>query len=130
MKNPSLNRDIDIDYQPTMFWDICINENGLVTVDGAESLENGIIISILTRLNEIKTPTYTNFGCGIHDYIKTRQTQLQKFKIEKTIEETLENMHRIQSVDNITLTPTPTGYHVVIYCTSINNQIVNTELNI
>ena len=130
MINQSLNRDVDLNYNTNMFRDICIDENGLVTVDSVESLQNAIIISILTRLDEIKTPTYTGFGCRVHEYIKTRQTRLQKFKIEKTIEETLENMHRIKSVDDIRLTATPMGYHVVIHCTSINNQIVNTELNI
>ena len=109
------------------FWDICLDKDGLVFDN---DVENGVIISILTRFNEINTPTYEGFGCRAHELIKAKNTKLTKFKIKKYIQESIENMNRIQSVEDIVITPTGNSYKVHVYATSINNNILNAEVEL
>ena len=126
--NSRLNQDVVLKHTGYGFWDICLDKDGLVFVDDVRSLENEVIISILTRFNELNIPTYEGFGCRAHELIKAKNTKLNKFKIKKYIQESIENMNRIQSVEDVVMTPTGNhGYKVHVYATSINNNIISAE---
>lgn len=129
--NELFNKDIDLNDTGYGYWDICVEDKEFVTLNGLKSLENGIIIAILTRFNELKQlPSYDNFGCKVHDLIKARKTRLNEFKIKTYIKESVEAMNRIKKVDDVTLTPTRLGYKAKIYCTSINGNKVSVEVNL
>lgn len=130
MINEKLNRDIDLNNSGYGFWDVSLNDDGFVFIDDVESLQNGIIITILTKYHELmQIPTYKDFGCRVHEMIKTKQTKLNEFKIKTYIQESVEAMNRIQSVEDVQLTYTPVGYHIEVYATSISG-IVNVEVEV
>ena len=113
------------------FWDICLDEEGFVFVDDVRALENGVIISILTRFNELNIPTYHDYGCRAHELIKAKNSKLNRFKIKKYIQESIENMDRIQSVEEIEMTSTGNhGYKVHVYATSTNSNILDMEVEL
>ena len=131
MKNELLNKDIDLNHTGYGFWDVELDNDGFVLVDDVESLENGFIISILTRCQELKElPTYKDYGCRVHEMIKTRKTRLNEFKIKNYIQESIEAMNRVESVEDVQLTPTILGYHVMIYATSINGGLIRVEMDL
>lgn len=131
MKNELLNKDIDLNHAGYGFWDIELDDDGFVFIDDVEALENGFIISILTRFQELKElPTYKDYGCRVHEMIKTRKTRLNEFKIKNYIQESIEAMNRVESVEDVELTPTILGYHVMIYATSINGGLIRAEMDL
>lgn len=131
MINEKLNRDIDLNHAGYGFWDVCLDDDGFIFIDDVASLENGIIISILTRFRELQElPTYEDYGCRVHEMVKTRQTKLNEFKIKNYIQESVEAMNRIASVEDVELTHTPVGYHAEIYATSITGNIINVEADL
>lgn len=131
MINEKLNKDIDLNHTGYGFWDVSLDDDGFVFIDDVSSLENGIIITILTRYKELmELPTYEDYGCRVHEMIKTRQTKLNEFKIRNYIQESVEAMNRIQSVEEVTLTHIPIGYHAEIYATSITGNVVNVEVTL
>ena len=51
--------------------------NDFKTVESLESVENSIIISLMTQLGELNhNPTYKNFGCDIHTQNTTKHHHL------------------------------------------------------
>lgn len=129
--NELLNKDIDINDTGHGYWDISFHEKNMKTLTGLKCLENGIIIAILTRYNELKKlPSYENFGCKAHQLIKARKTNMNEFKLRTYIKESVEAMNRVASVDDLIITSKNEGYNVKIYCTSINGNRVNAEVNL
>lgn len=131
MKNELLNKDIDLNHAGYGFWDVSLDKDGFKLVDDVASLENGFIISILTRFKELQElPTYKDYGCRVHEMIKTRKTKLNEFKIKNYIQDSIEAMNRVASVEDVQLTPTILGYHVMIYATSISGDLVKVEADL
>ena len=129
--NELLNKDIDINDTGHGYWDISFHEKNMNILTGLKCLENGIIIAILTRYNELKKlPSYENFGCKAHQLIKARKTNMNEFKLRTYIKESVEAMNRVASVDDLIITSKTEGYNVKIYCTSINGNRVNAEVNL
>ena len=129
--NKFLNKDIDINADKYGKWDISTDQKNLKILTGLKCLENGIIISILTRYNELKKlPSFNNFGCRAHEIIKAKKTNLNEFKLRTYIKESVEAMNRIESVDSLDITSNVEGYNVKISCTSISGERVNTEVNL
>lgn len=113
-------------------WDIGFANQDFVNVGGAKALYNAIVILLLTRYGELKNnPLYKDdFGCKIHSLIKDNQNSLNKYKVEKYIEESLRKMRRIDRINNISVTDVKYGYDVYININALNSEriIVNLEL--
>jgi phage baseplate assembly protein W len=113
-------------------WDIEFNNQDFVNIGGAEALHNAIVILLLTRYGELKTnPLYKDdFGCKIHGIVKDNQNSLNKYKLEKYIEESLLKVRRISKINQIKVDDINYGYNVLISIDSLNNErvIVSLEL--
>ena len=130
-KNELFNKDINLNDTGHGYFDIQINNKELDIVTGLDSVENGIIIAILTRFNELKKlPSYSDFGCRVYELIKAPATKLNQAKVRNYIKESVNAMNRISSVDKVTLTPTQLGYNVMVECTTINGNLVRTEVTL
>lgn len=121
----TLNEDVQLKPNKFSKFDIVMENNDYNNVMGKESLQNAIIIAIMTRYNELGTiPTYSGFGCRVHELLKARQTEMTRYKLELFITDVLENMRRIKEVNNITITDNHYSYSVEFTVTSINDEIV------
>ena len=127
----TLNEDVELTPNTNNTkYDITIENGDYKNVTGEKSLNNAIIIAILTRYNEIKNPTYNEFGCRAHELTKDNQNSITQFKLETYITDTLENIRRIHSINTLNITPTSDGYDVKFSVTSINDEIVKGEITI
>ena len=121
----TLNEDVHLVSDVYGKYDLDMDNGDYINVTGNNSLQNACIIAILTRYNELKNPTYTGFGCKVHDLIKGNKTKLQRFKIETTITDTLNRMRRIKTVNYVNVTENDAdSYCVAFEITSINDQNV------
>ena len=67
------NKDIKLKKMNNGEYDRELYVNDFKTVKNLESVENSIIISLMTRLGELNhNPTYNNFGCNIYTLIKNK----------------------------------------------------------
>lgn len=107
-------------------YDIQLKNNDYVNVSGTDSLCNAIVIAIMTRFNELsKIKLYEEFGCKIHDLIKSNPSELVNYEMVLFIKEVLENMRRIKEIHSITLIEMGDScYKVSFSVTSISNEIV------
>ena len=127
--NKTLNEDVKLVSDEYGKYDLDMDDNDYVNVTGLQSLENACIIAILTRFNELSdNPTYTGFGCRVHELIKDNQNKLTKFKIETDITETLNKMRRVKTINYLRLNEIPEGYTVEFSITSINDETIKTEV--
>ena len=128
----TLNEDIKLAPNQYGEWDVIFEEGDIVNVTGAESLANAIVILIMTRYGELKTnPLYMNdFGCRVHEIPKDNITNLNQYKIEKYIEESVKRMRRVKTIDYIQVTPYAEGYNVTLAVTSINDEQVQLKLEV
>lgn len=128
----TLNEDVKLQSNQYNQWDISMENGDYVNVTGLNSLHNAIIIAIMTRYNELTSINlYSNFGCRAHELIKANKTEMTLYKLEIFIEETLENMRRIQTVDSLEITENEAdSYHVKFTVTSINDEIIQGEVNL
>lgn len=97
-----MNRDIEL--QPTLYgqYDRVLYNNDFKSVDGLETLENNIIISLMTRLGELNhNPTYNGFGCSAYDYLKQNNIELTRIAIKETIKRDLQKIKAIKKIKNI-----------------------------
>lgn len=131
LENKYLNKDIQLKHTGYGFWEPILDKDGFQTCSHMKSLENAIVLAILTRYQELqKLPTYVGFGCRVHEMIKARQTRLNKFKIQTYLEKSIGSMNRVETVDNIELTPYKDGYEVEVYLTSVDGETVHTKVNL
>lgn len=129
----TLNEDVElIPVDKGEFYDINFENGDYVNVTGKDSLRNAIIIAILTRFTELnKIPLYQNFGCRVHELIKDNKSDMVEYEMKLFIQETLENMRRIQEVNELELTnSSKEGYKVYFKVTSINDEIVSGSVTI
>lgn len=120
-----LHEDIDLISDQYGFWDVNMQNKDLVNLTGASSLENGIIIAILTRYNElVNNPTYSNFGSRINELIKANQNNLTLFKLEQYAKQAIQDMNRISSVNEVKITEEAGKYSVMFNVTSILDETI------
>lgn len=82
-------------------YDLALDED-LSLVDKKEAVKNGVIVAILTHYNELsRLPLYKGFGSKIHELIKQNMDTLTLFKLEQYLKESVSNMSRVQSVDEL-----------------------------
>ena len=128
----TLNEDIKLSPNEYGEWDMVFEDKDIVNVTGAESLANAIVILIMTRYGELKNnPLYKNdFGCRIHEIPKDNQTNLNKYKVEKYVEEALKRMRRIKRINFIQVDKIPYGYKVLLSVTSLNDEDVTLSMEL
>ena len=128
----TLNEDVKLQSNQYNQFDIAMENGDYVNVTGLESLHNAIIINILTRFKELDfIELYENFGCRAHELIKDNKNEMLLYKLEVFIEEVLENMRRIQTVDSLDITETDAySYEVKFSVTSITDEIIQGELDL
>lgn len=124
----TLNEDVQI--RPVSstsdHWDIQMENGDYVNVDGLESLRNAICIAIMTRFNELDfIPLYDGFGCRVHELVKANKSEMVRYKVEIFVVEVLENMRRIQQVNNVEVLDSDSqSYEINFNVTSISDEIV------
>lgn len=130
--NKTLNEDVQLVSDEYGKYDLDFDNGDYINVTGTNSLHNACVIAILTRYNELKRiPHYTGFGCRVHDLIKGNKTKLQRFKLETSINETLTNMRRIKTVNDITIVDEDTdSYFVEFDVTSINDETIRGRVSL
>lgn len=128
----TLNEDIKLKPNQYGEWDMVFKDGDIVNVTGAESLANAIVILIMTRYGELKNNILykDDFGCRVHEIPKDNITNLNQYKIEKYIEESIHRMRRVKTINYITVTPKVNGYTVVLSVTALNDEDVNLKLSL
>lgn len=130
----TLNEDVKLVSDSYGSWDLDMDNGDYINVTGLDSLLNACIIAILTRFNELyPNPTYTDFGCHVHELIKANQTRLVLYQIETDITDVLLKMRRVNIVNfvNVSENKTDAGeYDVNFSITSINDEIVEGSVSI
>lgn len=128
----TLNEDIKLSPNEYGEWDMVFHEGDIVNVTGAESLANAIVILIMTRYGELKNNILYkgDFGCRVHEIPKDNITHLNQYKIEKYIEESVNRMRRVKTINYIQVTPHTHGYRVVLSVASINDENVNLNMEL
>lgn len=120
----NLNEDIKLKPNEYGEWDMVFEDKDIKNVTGLESLANAIVILILTRYGELKNNLLykDDFGCRVHEIIKDNMTQLNIFKIEKYIEESIRRMRRVKKINYIDVKPFENGYKVLLSVTALNDE--------
>ena len=114
----TLNEDIKLTSDEYGVWDMVFEEtsNGkdLVNITGKDSLVNGCCIAIMTRYEELKdNPTYTGFGCRVHELIKSNRNSMTEYKIELFVTDTLEKIRRVKNVNEVLVMKSDTNDYIV-----------------
>ena len=129
--NKTLNEDVKLTSNQYGEYDISMKNGDYENITGLKSLENACKIAILTRFDEIKTETYSEFGCHAHQIIKDNQTPLSSYKLELYTTEVLENMRRVESVDSVNITDNnDSNYNIDFTITSINDEKISGSVTI
>ena len=105
----NLNNDVKLKSNEYGEWDIVFDNdlNDWVNIDGFDSLANACIIAIMTRFNELKIETYEDFGCRVHELIKTNKSRNIIYRIELFITDTLESIRRVRKVNWVIVEDNP-----------------------
>lgn len=130
--NKTLNEDVQLIPNRYGKYDLNFQNGDYVNVTGKNSLYNAIVIAILTRFDELSDiPHYENFGCRVHELIKSLKSDMVEYQMRAFITEVLENMRRINEVNELTITDCgEQKYKVYFNVTSINDEIVSGEVEI
>ena len=133
--NKTLHYDVEL--LPSKYgnkWDLQFTGQDFHILTGKDSLRNAINIAIMTRLNELDNELYKDFGCQIHELIKQNKSITVQKKISYYIENTLNKMRRIKSVNEILVIDNkdnnPFKYGVFFNITSITDEIITGSVNI
>ncbi|MBO6275792.1 MAG: hypothetical protein J6M91_09735 [Methanobrevibacter sp.] len=128
----TLNEDVKLIPNRYGKYDLAMENEDYVNVTGNDSLYNAIVIAIMTRFNELgDISVYEDFGCRVHEVIKSLKSDSVLYDVELYITEVLENMRRIQEINELIVTDSDVNnYHVYFNVTSINDEIVTGEVDI
>ena len=128
----TLNEDIKLSPNQYGEWDMVFEDYDIVNVSGLESLSNAIVILILTRFGELKNNILYNndFGCRVHETVKDNISNLNTYKIEKYIEESIKRMRRVKRINYIQVKPKQNGYDIVLSVLSISDEDLNLKLEL
>lgn len=130
--NKTLNEDVQLISNNYGKYDLNFQNEDYVNVTGKNSLFNAIVIAIMTRFDELKDiPHYEGFGCRVHELIKSLKSDMVEYEMEVFIMDVLENMRRINEVNELTITDCgEQKYKVYFNVTSINDEMVSGEVDI
>lgn len=130
--NKTLNEDVQLISNRYGKYDLNFQNGDYVNVTGKNSLFNAIVIAIMTRFDELgDIPHYEGFGCKVHELIKARKSEMVEYEMEVSLTEVLENMRRINEVNELIITDCGNQkYKVYFNVTSINDEMVSGEVEI
>ena len=106
----NLNNDVKLKSNEYGEWDIVFDNtvSDWVNVSGFDSLSNACVIAVMTRYTEEEfLPPYEDFGCRVHELIKSNKRRNTLYLIELYITETLEKMRRIKKVNWVVVEDNP-----------------------
>ena len=104
----TLNEDVKLTSNEYGEWDVVFENDDWVNCTGFDSLVNACIIAIMTRYSELDYSVfYDEFGCRIHELIKSNKSKNTLYKMEVFITEVLNNMRRIKRVNWLEITDNP-----------------------
>lgn len=128
----TLNEDAQLTSNEYGEWDLKMQDGDYVNVTGLESLGNACVIAIMTRYAELSSnPLYEEFGCRVHELVKDNMNTMTTYKMEMFITETLQNMRRVKTINNIQVKKTEANkFQVYFNITSINDEIVSGGLTL
>ena len=128
----TLNEDAQLTSNEYGEWDLKMQDGDYVNVTGLESLGNACVIAIMTRYTELSSnPLYEEFGCRVHELVKDNMNTMTTYKMEMFITETLQNMRRVKTINNIQVKKTEANkFQVYFNITSINDEIVSGGLTL
>ena len=128
----TLNEDAQLTPNEYGKYDLNFRDGDYVNVTGTDSLYNAIVIAIMTRFNELEDiPLYNEFGCRVHELIKENKSEMIYYRMELYIQEVLEQMRRIQEINEIKITDSDNmNYHIYVNVTSINDETILVEMDI
>lgn len=127
----TLNEDVQLKPDEYNRYDIQIINGDYVNVSGSSSLVNAIIIAIMTRYQELSMSLYSGFGCRVHELIKKNKSEMTRYEIMLFVEDVLNNMRRIKSVNFIEVLDSENlEYHVEFSVTAINDELVSGSVEI
>ena len=119
------NKDIKLKKMNNGEYDRELYVNDFKTVKNLESVENSIIISLMTRLGELNhNPTYNNFGCNIYAHLKQNYTPLTKITIQETLTKTIEKIKGITNVKHVQIHANPNNPYTldVFFTITLDND--------
>lgn len=124
--NIELNEDIRLQSDQYGQFDMVFEDGDIVNLKDVDSLRNACVIAIMTRYKELNdNMTYNDFGCRVHELIKTNMSNMTRYKLELFIRETLEKMRRVRMVNEILIEQNAdNGYSVMFNITSISDDYV------
>ena len=129
----TLNMDVQLKNTDQTQFDITIENGDYKNITGNTSLNNACIIAILTRYGELtENPTYKNFGCHAHKILKSNRTKLNTYKLETYITQTLQQIRRIRTVNEVRIheTEEKNTYNVYFNVTNHNDETINGTVNL
>ena len=128
----TLNQDVELKSNEYGRWDLNMENGDYVNTTGLPTLKNACIIAILTRYGELmENPTYHEFGCHVHRIIKDNKTKMNLFKIENYITQTLNNIRRVKTVNELKIIENEHDtYNVYFTITSHNDETIKGNVNI
>ncbi len=128
----TLNEDVKLKSDEYGKYDLDMDNGDYINVTGNNSLQNACIIAILTRFQELfDVPHYTEFGCRIHELIKDNQTKMLLFKMETSVNEVLNNMRRVRTVNYVKIEKSGVHTHTVSFSiTSINDETITGSVSL
>jgi hypothetical protein len=128
------NNDIQIQPTDNGQYDRKIHLKDLESIKGLEVLKNKIIISLMTRKNELKhNPTYNNFGCTAYKHLKSNNIELSRIAIKEAIKKSLEEIKEVKYVENIQTNlnhKNPYEIQVQIRLKTVNNDKLDLKTEI
>lgn len=108
----NLNEDVHLKSDEMGRWDIDFDyeQEDWVMDKGFDSLANACVIAIMTRFHELDfMDLYSDFGCRLHELIKTNKTKSVMYRIELFTTEVLENMRRVRKVNWVEVSDNPSN---------------------
>ena len=130
------NKDIRIQATENGQYDRKLHLQDLENIKSLDVLKNKIIISLMTRKDELKhNPTYKGFGCTAYTHLKSNNIELSRIAIKEAIKRSLEQIKEIQYVENVqtNLNPhNPYEIQVQIHLKTVNHDKLelNTKIKI
>jgi hypothetical protein len=121
-----INKDIKLKNMSNGQYDREFYVNDFKTVEGLESVQNSVIISLMTRLGELNhNPTYNGFGCSACSHLKQNNIPLTQLTIQESINTCLKKIKEVKSVDHIQIEADPSNpYSMNVFFTiTLDNNI-------
>ena len=128
----TLNMDVQLKNTDQTQFDIIIENGDYKNITGTQSLNNACIIAILTLYGELtENPTYQTFGCHAHKILKSNRTKLNTYKLETYITQTLQQIRRIRTVNEVRIHETEKNTYTVNFnVTSHNDETIQGKVNL